>query len=168
MTENVDSTKSHNAAKTYSDAILRLFVEELKIGLQSKLHQLGKRLKSEPKIVGIDLDSAISALIGAGVLQPASQQPNPVVITVAATIECFCSSPPPKMKVYFVFKKPGAITEHLNECLPNGTPSIKFIQHIAAWWNLSNYQQHIKTAHANKSNVEQHTHEESKTKISSK
>lgn len=148
------SKVSYNSAKNYSDATSTLFVDELKMGLESKLSQLGKRLECEPKIVAIDFDLAISALICAGVHQPSPPQPNPVVKTAAATIECFCSTPPPKIKVYFVIKKPAEITKHLDECVqrPNGTPSSEFSQQIAAWWNLSNYQQHIKTLHANESN----------------
>lgn len=143
---------SHNSAKNYSDATLKIFVDELKMGLESKLSELGKKLKFEPKIVEIDFDLAISALICAGVHQPSSSQPNPVVKTAAATIECFCSTPPPKIKVYFVFKKPADITKHLDECVKKPSPSNEFSQHIAAWWNFSNYQQHIKTSHTNDSN----------------
>lgn len=154
--KTVDSTSTVclTPAQMYSDETLTYFVERLKLCLESRLNQFGEK---KPKIIAIDFDSMISALTNAGVLQCPSKQPNSTAKTAAATIECFCSTPPTKIKVFFALKTVSAsiIAQHLDEHVkkPDETPSNKLNQHIASCWSLSNYQHHIKKIHPG---VEQH------------
>lgn len=150
-----------NSAKAYSDAVLKHFVREMEMALDYRLKQFAKssKLKYKLEVVGIDYNSVLSALISAKVHEASIELPNHTVRSATGTINCFCSTPPSKIKVHFSIKKPASIAEHLIECEQQNTgpmPSSDFfIQRITSWWSMSNLNPHARKHLAMESNGKQ-------------